>query len=452
MAIPITFLGKMIEVEVEVVGGGLVGSLLAWRLAQRGQRVRLWDVPLPGAASAVAPGIINPLAGKNLRPSAGLAEELAEALEIYRQLSRDSHQSQPLFHHVPILRLFDGLGQQAAWVRAREHPETTNFIAQELPPGDFIDGLAAPWGGVVTAGGGWLDVPATLSALRVIFSRGALRPGGGSVEVVEQLWPPDFAAEDREPATPLSGAAPLIVLADGWRSAHRLGLASLPWQPARGQMLTIEGRSQAVLPPQWAAAIINWGKWLVPLGHQRFRLGATYEWADFEGPPTEPAAEALLAQLRQWVPGTWRVLDRQAGTRPVVADRHPVLGWVPLRALLTPDGGEPGATAPHQSLPAHRVSSLDGKDLSRPGRQPSEPSPKCSTSVQAVGGSSQVVSDSFPTVADATRLAICNGFGSKAALHAPRLTRLLTEHLLDGQPLPRHVDVARFSKVHSTPR
>ena len=52
--------GEIEKAEVVIVGGGVIGLACAWRARQRGLDVRVLDRGAPGAASAVAAGMLSP--------------------------------------------------------------------------------------------------------------------------------------------------------------------------------------------------------------------------------------------------------------------------------------------------------------------------------------------------------------------------------------------------------
>ena len=59
----------MERADVVVIGAGIVGCSIAWRLAQAGRRVVLLDRAEPGAeASSAAAGLLQPEAGREATP------------------------------------------------------------------------------------------------------------------------------------------------------------------------------------------------------------------------------------------------------------------------------------------------------------------------------------------------------------------------------------------------
>jgi glycine/D-amino acid oxidase-like deaminating enzyme len=92
-------------------------------------------------------------------------------------------------------------------------------------------------------------------------------------------------------------------------------------KPAKGETLTI--RSTQILLKQ---DIFNKGFFIMPIGNDLFKIGATYEWADLNDTPTEKAKADLLQKLNSVITTPYEIISHEAGVRPSVIDRRPVIG------------------------------------------------------------------------------------------------------------------------------
>ena len=68
---------------------------------------------------------------------------------------------------------------------------------------------------------------------------------------------------------------------------------------------------------------------VVPLGTDLYKVGATYNWSDKTNDPTEDAKNELLKDLRELVTCDFDVIEHRAGVRPTVKDRKPLVGTHP---------------------------------------------------------------------------------------------------------------------------
>lgn len=355
-----------------IVGHGLAGALLSWQLATAGASVVVVRDPDIPAASAVAPGIVNPLAGQRLKPCWAIDAHLPLARQTYQHLEDLS--GERLWHPLRILRVLRDERQRRALEQRCEETQARPFVGEWIEPAMLGSGIEAPHGAFLTEGAARLDVPAALAAFeslwqdppselcgRVGLCTGNVNPRELQIDTEGVAWRNDVYGT--------------VVFAEGWQGSHNPFLRELPWRNARGDMLTLRLTGQPFLPEGLRDCLLNYGHWLLPSGDGHYRLGATYAWSRFEAPPDPAAGLTLLAGLRKVVThADFTLAERHCGTRPIVADRFPVLG-----------------------------------------RLPASP-----------------------------RLAVCNGFASKATLHAPAMTHALAENLLRDVPLPPEVDVRRM--------
>lgn len=283
-----------------IVGQGLAGTLLAHALIERGQRVLVADPGHHQAASAVAAGLINPVTGQRLVRAGALETLLPTALN--RMAAIEAATGQVVHRRQSILRYLDGERSRAAWQRRRVDPA----FAAYLSPGPAADAIWIHGGAVV-------DTRALLVAMRTwLQAQGALVPEWVDPgAVAETAHGVSWAGQDFERVVFCDGAA---LRANPW-------FPGAPLRPVKGQVL--EGRARD-LPDH----PVHRGRTLVPLGADRFRIGATYDHDVVDSQPTAAGRQALEAALADLLPAaTATVTDHLAGIRPGTPDGLPLLGW-----------------------------------------------------------------------------------------------------------------------------
>ena len=338
--------------SILVVGLGIAGSLLAWRLMDHGFHVRVCHQALPGQASRVAPGLINPLASRKLQMDDRFPELLALAGQYFDPLEK--YLGINVFKKMPILRILRNEVQSKCvkdMLAVGEKDARFPYCGTFYPPGSFDFVKRDHWGILETVGGGWVDLPLLCESME-----SKLRAKGILIE------------ENYTEA--LGSQADWVIDGRGWQAIHDPLWSYLPHNPAKGELLLIQPKSE--LPTD---RILHAGTWLQPLDNQIWRAGSRYSWDDFNSIPSEAGCQALARQLREWLACDWEEVERQAGVRPIMDDYKPVIGCHP----------------------------------------------------------------------ENPRRIIINGLGSKGAIQAPWLVDHLLAHLLEGQTLPRFVDVARFN-------
>ena len=287
------------EGGVTIVGGGLAGCSLAWALRWRGCRVILVDRGEPDTSTKVAAGIINPITGPNLTLSWRFGDLWGAALDFYQRISETC--GSPLFHQIPLLRLFDSDRQVARWAKRcndKRYPRLCD-PAPEVPPC-----YASEFGGFQTPAAGYLDTGAFLSA-----TRSAL------------------AGDWQEGEFP-HGAAPggAVIFCEGMGATANPLFDWVTFKPAKGEVLTVESDD---LPSD---RIVNrGGVWLLPIGGNRFRAGATYRWGATDSDPTAEGRDEIETRLRRLVSVPLTVVGHRAAVRPVIRASRLLIGMHPAR-------------------------------------------------------------------------------------------------------------------------
>lgn len=292
--------------DIGIIGQGLAGSLLAWQLVRAGVNVHVWHEDLPGAASAVSPGLMTPLTGRKFTPIQNARALWAATRSVCAEL--ESVSGRRFLHSLPVVRFFSTPEHSAL---AGQH--SAEALACGIGSAEVLESGAhgALWqdshGSVRMYGGGFLDLQAVCAYIREFLQ------AAGRLTVANV-----------QPAA-IRSLCGKVVDCRGWR----LGLDPL-WQhiehnPARGELIEIETAEGALDP----GTVWHFSHWLQPVSANRWRMGSTYAWSHFDAPPTISARTTLEWSLRRNWRGGFRVVDCYSGVRPAIRDYLPVLGSHP---------------------------------------------------------------------------------------------------------------------------
>ena len=78
--------------------------------------------------------------------------------------------------------------------------------------------------------------------------------------------------------------------------------------------------------------IINTSVFILPLGDNLFKVGATYNWEDKTNEPTTHGKQELIDRIKEILNCDFEIIEHFAGVRPTVKDRRPLLGTHPQHA------------------------------------------------------------------------------------------------------------------------
>ena len=117
-----------------------------------------------------------------------------------------------------------------------------------------------------------------------------------------------------------------IIFCEGYKALENPYFSWLPFKLTKGEIITIKLNGNHVIPID---KVINKGVFILPLGNNTYKVGATYEWQDLSQLPTEKGKSDLIEKLQKVLKVPFEITDHQAGVRPTVSDRRPLIGLHP---------------------------------------------------------------------------------------------------------------------------
>lgn len=310
-----------------LIGHGIAGAVLARELRGRGHRVLVYDEPRPEAASRVAAGLMNPVAGKRFALTWRAHETLPAAVAAYQALGEEL--GEEFFQATAILKVFGSAQEQAqVLARATEDDPWQGFVLKIDTTPIEQPGLLAPYGGAWLRGGGHLRVEDLLAALA--------RQGRATGWLREETfdWAALVADGNGIVYSPGRLRARHVVCCQGAAALACPHFGWLPLTPNQGTVLDV------AVPGLSPAQVLNRGAYVVPgPAPGQFRVGATYRWPPFAPEPGDDDRRELAGRLAGLTPLPFAVTGERRGVRPAVRDRRPLLGRHPALPWLSLFGG-----------------------------------------------------------------------------------------------------------------
>ena len=299
-----------------IVGQGLAGTTLAWRLTEAGQRVLLLDADEPVTSSKIAAGLITPITGLRLVLTERLDEFLPVARDFYARI--EARAGQRFFQERTAVRLFQSDRQRQAWVQRRAQPDVqAHLVAPEPEPILDADIADVSDGGFVMRAA-QLDVAAYLSASRTVLA----------TEAVALDWRRDVVFHADHVAV-CDHRAQRIVACEGFASTRNPFFSAVKFQAAKGEILTI--RTHRPMP----SLSLHRGIWVAPTSEPNvFRVGSTYDHQVFDQQPTTAGRAEIETNLQAFFRVPYTVLEHQAAVRPIIYLSKPLIGLHPVHTRL----------------------------------------------------------------------------------------------------------------------
>jgi glycine/D-amino acid oxidase-like deaminating enzyme len=333
-------------VKILVVGQGIAGTMLAWSLRRQGAQAYLADAILPGSASAVAAGIINPVTGKRFVKSWRFDTFFPAAQNAYQALEAELGVS--FWQEALIVRLLATPAEANDWSARCALPDYAHYLS-ELPNGGQWSPFLKPgfrFGAIRHAAR--VHFPILINAFR------------------EKARMEQFLLEksiDYQDIARLKRDFDYLVFCEGYRAVDNPFFPNLPWQTAKGEALRI--RFQPRFDANGIAEMLKKTMTLVPLGDGTFWAGGSYQWHFPDLLPSAGERDFILQHLQSMLAVPFETIGHTAGIRPTVKDRRPLIGQSPVDSnvfIFNGLGTKAALLAPYwaEHLAAHF---LNGKRL-----------------------------------------------------------------------------------------
>jgi len=285
--------------DILIVGHGLAGAILSHSLLQAGQRVVVLEGKIPFSASSVAAGIINPLIGPKLNLPPQMGDCLKEAVHFHQFFAEEYAQNH--LEKISLRRIFLSGQQREIWKKRQTSSDSTAYTDSiESEAKSSLLGLYSPHGSGVTHAHR-LNVQGFLKQSKDILKH-------------KDLWmDAKFDPKDWPPSQK-------VVFCEGYGVLQNPWFQKLPFEPAQGEVLRVEG------PCQVPASN---GTWYLPEKENTAYAGSTWNHHQLECGPTERGKRTILENLSYLNIDQYRIVGHASGIRSSTKDRFPILGRHP---------------------------------------------------------------------------------------------------------------------------
>ncbi|WMI64077.1 FAD-binding oxidoreductase [Aestuariibaculum sp. YM273] len=298
----------MIQVDYIVVGIGLAGISFCEELKANNKSFMVFD-NASQLSSTVAGGLYNPVVLKRFTPVWKCQEQLAQALPMYERLERELNVK--LDYKLPVYRKFASLEEQNDWFTASDKPILSQYLSTEIVK-NTNPSVDAPFGFGEVLETGRIDVKTLVEAYKSQLQE--------NNQLIDSVFNYEELMIEEGGVRYQDIKAKQIVFAEGFGIKHNPFFNHLPLNPAKGELLIIHA------PQLKIDYVLKAGAFLIPLGEDRYIVGATYEWKDLTNQPSETAKEELSEKLKKIINCPFTVVNQVAGVRPTVKDRRPLVG------------------------------------------------------------------------------------------------------------------------------
>ncbi|UZO81413.1 FAD-binding oxidoreductase [Aquimarina sp. ERC-38] len=296
------------KVDYIIVGFGLVGMAFCEQLEQHDKSYLVFD-NFSQQASKVAGGLYNPVVLKRFTPVWNAQVQLPIALRYYSRLERLLKKS--LQVDLSILRRFHSIEEQNLWFESRDHVLLKDYLAPTLVANANKE-ISAPYqlGRVEKTG-----------KIKIAEALGLFEDYLREINVFHKESFDHAEIDPDNSAVFYKGVETKhIVFSEGFGMKNNPYFAKLPMVGNKGEYLIIRSMSLNL------REALKFSLFIIPLGDDLYKVGATYNNQEKNNTPTVNAKEIILQKLEKVIKTDFTVVEQMAGVRPTVKDRRPLVG------------------------------------------------------------------------------------------------------------------------------
>ncbi|MGB3150479.1 MAG: FAD-dependent oxidoreductase, partial [Maribacter sp.] len=222
-------------------------------------------------------------------------------------------------YSIPVLRRFASTEEQNLWFEASDRAHLKKYLSTELIPNEnpYIKAENG-YGKVLHTGR--LDTGTLLSE----YQKWLLKNGF----LEQETFAYDSLQIKKEYFLYKNIKVKHIVFTEGYGLMYNPFFNYLPMQGSKGEYLIIKSKGLKEIN------IIKSSIFLIPLGENLYKVGATYNRDDKTNKTTLDSQLELLRKLNDLIDCEFEVVNQLAGVRPTVKDRKPLVGEHPVHKRL----------------------------------------------------------------------------------------------------------------------
>lgn len=293
-----------------IVGAGLSGICMSLHLIKNGHSVALLDSG-ENYSTAVAAGQINPLVFRRMTKSWRVDEYLPYAEKFYTDLGIDT--GLPIYFPIQIRRMFSSAHEKVMWEEKQNRDGFSHYLETITEEDDAYDLAQNDFGSGRIKQSSYVNAANFLNA-----GKNYIKENGELIS--EKLVYTDIDATE---STYKGRKFDFILFCEGSNNSDNPWFNKFIVEHTKGEVLTLKSTEIA------EHEALNRKCFLLPVGDQMFRLGATYVWNTPERSLTEEAKADLLEKVKLLTSKPFEVIDHQVGIRPTTPDRRPIIGKHP---------------------------------------------------------------------------------------------------------------------------
>lgn len=298
-------------IDYLIVGSGLAGIAFAETALENNKSILVFD-NYSQQSSKVAGGLYNPVILKRFSEVWEAQEQIDLLNSFYSKL--ENKLDTKFDFKIPIYRKLFSVEEQNNWFIATDKIGLTPFLSSKLITKKY-NGIDSPFNYGEVLQTGYVDTEKLLINYHRFLENENL--------LLKEEFNYSLLEIDSDFVQYKNIKAKNIIFAEGFGMMANPYFSKLPLDGTKGELLIIK------VPNLNLDAVIKTSVFILPLGNDLYKVGATYNWKDKTNLPTEEGKQELLENLKEILNCDFEIIEHLAGVRPTVKDRRPMVGTHP---------------------------------------------------------------------------------------------------------------------------
>jgi glycine/D-amino acid oxidase-like deaminating enzyme len=295
-----------------IVGSGLAGIAFAETALNENKTIIVLS-DTSQKSSIIAGGLYNPVILKRFSEVWQASEQLDLLSQFYGKL--EEKLAIKLDYKMPLLRKFYSVEEQNNWFTASDKPNLSMFLSTNLITKKW-DAIPSPFNFGEVLMSGYVDTSLLVDSYKqYLISKNSL---------LEETFNHSELIVENDYVSYKNLKAKQIVFAEGFGMLLNPFFNKLPLDGTKGELLLIKA------PNLNLEVIVKSSIFILPIGNDLYKVGATYNWEDKTNSPTDAGKKELIENLKELITCDFEIIEHYAGVRPTVKDRRPMLGSHPI--------------------------------------------------------------------------------------------------------------------------
>lgn len=295
-------------IDYLIVGSGLAGISFSEIALQNDRSILVLDNNSQNS-SKIAGGLYNPVILKRFSEVGQAKEHLLVMNEFFSALEKKLPCK--VDFKTPILRKFFSIEEQNNWFAASDKANLAPFLSTRLISKKY-ESIDSPFEFGEVLQTGYIDTALLLDKYKEYLIENR--------QFLEESFDYELLREETNGIRYKDIQARHIIFAEGFGMHANPYFNHLPLDGTKGELLVIKA------PQLDLDVIVNSSVFILPLGNNLFKVGATYNWDDKTDVPTEEGKTELVERIKETITCDFEIVSHFAGVRPTVKDRRPLIG------------------------------------------------------------------------------------------------------------------------------